>query len=73
MNTDEYIEKMRKIQEKLLDYLEGDGKNTNLYDIFKDNNFHDNQYYIISILHLISKISNDHHRHENFFNKIFQI
>lgn len=36
MNTDEYIEKMRKIQEKLLDYLESDGKKISLYDIFKD-------------------------------------
>ena len=73
MNLDEYIKEMKKIQEKLLDYLEDEEKNTNLNDIFKDNKLYDDQYYIISILHLILKISNDHHRHEDFFNKIFQV
>lgn len=70
MNLDEYIEDMKKIQEKLLDYLE---ENTSLYEnIFEDNKLHENQYFIISILHLILKISNDYHRHEDFSIRYFK-
>ena len=69
MNSAEYLEEMKAIQEKLLLYLEGETEYMSPNDIFKDNKFHD----YLSYLHLVSKISNNHHRCENFFSKIKEI
>ena len=69
MNSVEYLEEMKAIQEKLLLYLEGEAENMSADDIFKDKKFHD----YLSYLHLVSKISNNHHRCENFFSKIKEI
>lgn len=69
MSSVEYLEEMKAIQEKLLLYLEDEAENTSPNDIFQDNEFHD----YLSYLHLVSKISNNHHRCENFFSKIKEI
>ena len=68
MNTKGYIEDMKTIYEKILDFLEGEVGNTNLDDIINDK-FLD----YLSLLHLILKISNNHHRCENLYGKIKEI
>lgn len=69
MSSAEYLEEMKTIQEKLLQYLENENEDMSPGDIFKDNKFHD----YLSYLHLVSKISANHHRCEIFFSKIKEI
>ena len=66
MNLDEYLEKMKKIQEKLLVYLESNEKNETLHNILEDTRFHEDRYELISLLHFVLRISNNHHR-DDFF------
>lgn len=40
MNSAEYLEEMKAIQEKLLFYLDDESENTIPDDIFKDDKFH---------------------------------
>ena len=73
MNLDEYLEKMKKIQEKLLDYLESNEKNETLHNILEDTRFHEDRYELISLLHFVLRISNNHHRDDIFDSKIEEI
>ncbi|KAK8846928.1 hypothetical protein M9Y10_019497 [Tritrichomonas musculus] len=73
MNFEEYLEEMKRIQKNLLDFLECNDENATLTNIFEDNRFHEDKHELISILHFVLKISNNHHRDENFFSKIEEI
>ena len=77
MNSKDYFEEMKKIQENILDYLDYESnveeKYQNLLNFFSKIKIHDNQYTIKSIFQLLIHISNNHHREERFFSKIEQI
>ena len=77
MSSEEYLDKMKKIQEQLLLFID-DEKNTeenfqNLKDIFINTKIKDNRYELVSLLHLILQIGNYHYRFNNFFSKLEQI
>lgn len=77
MNIAEYAELMKNIQTNLLIFIEKDDNDDhnfqNLQTLFNENKIQDNKYNLISLFHLIAKISNNHHRGNLFFDKIFQI
>ena len=77
MNLTEHIEKMKKIQESILEYIEkeqDDEENyQNLIILFTDPNCFNNRQDMKVILYLLSHISNNHHRSKNFLEKIEQI
>lgn len=68
----EYLEKMKKIQNFILDYLDNEDdeeEKRNYVDFYIKQNQPDIQD-LKSILYLISKISKNHHRKPFFFDKI---
>ena len=72
MSSEEYLDKMKKIQEQLLLFID-DEKNTeenfqNLKDIFINTKIKDNRYELVSLLHLILQIGNYHYRFNNLAN-----
>ena len=70
----EYAEKMKHIQEEILEFIENDDAQEEDYnDITKflnEINIRDNQHDLKFFLHLISKISDNHKRQNDFFTKI---
>ena len=77
MDINELIDEMKKIQTNLLYFLDHGDNNEenfqNLVTIFDDVKIHDDQFKIKPLLYLILKVSNNHHRESEFFNKIFSI
>ena len=77
MSSQEYLNKMKVIQESILNFLEEGAKSEENLLIFKDkyNNLKisDSKYDILTLLHLISEIGNNCHRFPNFFDKIEKI
>ena len=76
MNSQEYLDMMNSIYEKILNFLEEEvssDKNLLLKDIFNNTKINDNKYNLLSFLHLISKISDNRCRFTNFFSKIERI
>ena len=77
MKSNENLEEMKKIQENIIDFIENEDnveeKFQNLLNMIKDFKIRDNLYKLKLLVHLISKISCDHHRGTNFFSKIEQI
>lgn len=77
MNTPKLIEEMQSIQSKLLDFLDNETDEEQNFQILKqelDNiKVCDDMHKFKLFLYLISKISNNHHRGNNFFNKIDRI
>ena len=77
MNTQEYLKKMQKYQNNLLEYLEDDENPDcnfeTLTNICDENNFYFNKFKPKSFLHLLIKIIDNHYRNTNFFIKIFRI
>lgn len=77
MNIEKYLAEMIDIQQHILEYLDDETNSNknyqNLKDIFEKINIHDNQYELKSLLHLLLKISNNHHQKANFFDKIDQL
>ena len=77
MEIQKYLEEMKLMQNNLLSFLENDGDVSDAYQNFiticDESDVHHHKHKIKSILYLISKISNNHHRTHNFFNKIGQI
>lgn len=69
-----YISKMKRIHGSILLYIEDDqhsAKNlSNLIKLFDKLNIRDNLHDVKSTLHIVLKISNNHHRGPNFFSKI---
>ena len=76
MNIQEYLKEMKNIQNHLLIFLDEDNDKENyekLIDKLNEIQIHDDQHKLKALFHLITKISNNHHRLPNFFNKIDQI
>ena len=71
----EHIDKMVNIQENLLEFLE-DEKSGNLDQLLRKINYYkirNNKSQLRTFLHLISKISDNHHLNVDFNNKLEQI
>ena len=77
INNQKYIEKMRQIHRKFLDFLESgydlDNEFQSIIKILFDERIQSNMHEFKSFLHLIVKVSNNHYRTYNFFNKIEKI
>ena len=77
MNAPKYLTLMKDIQNDLLQFLEDDENNEenfqNLYNICTNQKINENLHMLKSILHLITKITNGHHRNSLFYNKIDQV
>ena len=77
MNSEEYLGTMKDIQENILTFLEEKDNSEENFIIleskFIDSKIKDHLYELLSLLHLISKIGNNHHRFPNFFRKIERI
>ena len=73
----EYTELMQKTQEYILEYIDNENNQEEIYQnldvFFEKNNFSSNRQYIKTLLYLLVKISNEHFRHPNFFEKIEKI
>lgn len=77
MNVPEYLEKMKNIQNYLLSFVENESNNEenyqNFINSFSNLNIPKDYYEIKSIINLIQKIANNHHRSQSFFTKIEQV
>ena len=77
MKSKNYIEKMMKIQESILNVLDDeDGieeNSQNLFIFLDDYKIRVNRYDLKSILYLLINIANNHNRSSNFFKKISPI
>ena len=77
MNFDEYINKMQNVQNILLQFIEGeddkDDKFQELIQLLDDSKIRENSYEFRSFLHLLIKVSKNHHRHSEFFNDFERI
>lgn len=75
MNIQQYIEKNKNNYKSFLEHL--DTKNSEdyqiLYEYIKDLKIHGNHNELGIVLRFILNISNNHHRHADFFKKIDQI
>ena len=77
MNSKEHFDAMKDIQENILYFLEEENNSEENFIIlqrkFNDTKIKDNLYELLYLLHLISKIGNNHRRFSNFFSKIERI
>lgn len=77
MEIQEYLEKECFIQNNLLDYLDNENGYEeyfeNLMNFLIEQQIKDDRFELKSLFQLITKISNNHHRTINFFDKIEQI
>lgn len=77
MNIQQYLEEMKNIQENLLIFIENESNDdenfTHLNNLFEKIKIHEDQHKLMSLLHLLSKIANNHYRIPNFFSKIERI
>ena len=77
MSLTEELEIMKSIQKNLLDLIDEENEieecYQNILHLFEDYKIKDDQCFLISILLLISKISDNHNRSINFFEKIMKI
>lgn len=67
MEIQQYIDEMKELQEHVLNYLNDE---ENIYDLtssFNDYKISNDKHLLKSILHLLVKIANNHHRLFNFF------
>ena len=71
MNSQEYLNDMRAIQDNLYIFLENkdeiEQKFADLKDIFEDQKIQADKHKFKSLFHLLIKISNNHHRRLNFY------
>ena len=78
MSIEIYLEKMRQIQENLLNFIESEDDNLDqsfqkIKQMLLDTQIQNNIYEFKSFLHLVNKISNNHNRKINFICKIEKI
>ncbi|KAK8845767.1 hypothetical protein M9Y10_020685 [Tritrichomonas musculus] len=77
MKSTEYIEKMKRIQDKILTFIESKENSETNFDNLKkvliDQKTRENLHDLKSFLHLLIKITNNHRHAPNFFSKIEQI
>ena len=72
----EIIEKMRKIQDYLQVYIEDDSieaNYSNMVNFFKNQQINSNRLDLKVLLNILAKISNNHYRNSNFFEKIEKV
>lgn len=77
MNILEYIDQMKSMQQNLLDFLDNE-KDTeeyfqNIAQMLADKQITSNRHKLKAFLHMLTQISNNHHRHIDFFEKIDKI
>ena len=74
MSVENYLEQMKKIQEEILNYLNSCTDENVCFENLKltldDLKIYNDQHQIKSVLHLIAKISSNHHHVPNFYSKI---
>lgn len=70
MNFNEYLKITKEIQDRLQGYFEVNEKNETL-NIIVNTKFHEDRYELISLFEL--KVSNHHHRDDNFNHKIEEL
>lgn len=77
MSSQQYLDDLKSIQENLLSFLENETNEEenyqNLQKKIADQKIFDDKPKFKSLLHLLHKISNNHHRGPNFFTKIERI
>ena len=77
MKTQQCLEEMQKIQSNLLGFFDNEANveenYQNLCISFDEFKISDDLYALKSLLHLLLKLANNHHRSPNFFSKIKQI
>lgn len=75
MTIEEHISKMKDIYKSIIMYIEDNSPTslTNQIKLFDKLNIRDNLHEVKAILHIIVKISNNHHRGPYFFSKIEEI
>ena len=77
-SIEKYLDEMKGIETDLLAFLEEGEENKelnfqNLKDNFDKIKIHEDQHTLMSFLHLLTKIADNHHHSPNFFDKIDQI
>ncbi|KAK8842994.1 hypothetical protein M9Y10_025181 [Tritrichomonas musculus] len=77
MSSQKYLDMMKDIHENIRNFLEEEAKTEEFFQIlkvkFNNTKISDSRYDFLSLMHLISKIGNNHHRFPNFFSKIERI
>ena len=77
MSFQAYLDAMKEIQENIICFLEEEANSEENFLIleskFNDIKISDSKSYLSSLMHLISKIGDNHHRFPNFFAKIERI
>ena len=77
METSKFLEIMKKIQNSLLEFVDNEASNDDLFQnlikILDEQQITGNKHVFKSTLYIISSIANDHHRNLTFFSKIEQI
>lgn len=70
MSYQEYISKIKSIQDALLSYIDEENQDDELYHRLIELKIHEDNDNFKAFLYLISKISNTHYRSHEFYNKI---
>ncbi|KAK8892426.1 hypothetical protein M9Y10_029653 [Tritrichomonas musculus] len=74
MSVAAYLEVLKSIQSNILQFIDMEDNSEenyqNIITILEDQKIHEKEHEIKLIIHLISKISVNHHRYPNFFSKI---
>lgn len=77
MEIQEYLEKKKKIQQNILDYINANENYTefkqNLTELLKKHKYTNNRQELSSLLYLVSKISENHHHTAHFYEKLESI
>ena len=77
MSIQEYIEKKKELQEKLIKYLDNQNNEeenfTNLINLIQDQQLQADKHEMKIFLYILNQISNHHHRHFHFIEKIEKI
>ena len=77
MSSQAYLNAMKDIQENIVSFLEEEANSEENFLIIENNlndtKISDDKYYFLSLMYLISKICDNHHRLPNFFAKIERI
>lgn len=77
MNIHEQIEKMRKIQSNILEFVDKENNEEehfeNIIQQIEDQNITANRHLLKILLYLLSKILNNHYRYPGFISKIEKI
>ena len=77
MDTQEYLEKIQKIENRLIEYLDRqdniEENFQNIINILNDQKVLENRHDFRLFLHLLTCITNNHHQIQHFFDKIEKI